>query len=215
MFEVVNIILTTTPLTLRSLSFIVRSVVEECLIGAPAGGPTVGKEMSLEDYKRVVRSAAKRRDGTLVYNGSVDHASILAEAIFENANKYVWILSEKLNARVYGREEVIEQAELFLADPDHEVRVIVEDGSEANRRDHPFFEKFASQDNVKFRAVDERVAGLYKFNAIVMDGDCYRFESDKAECTAVAAFGDPDKAEVVQSLFETIWQLATPLDSLN
>lgn len=171
--------------------------------------------MKLEDYKRQIKSAAKTRDGSPVYNGSVEHASILAEAMFEHANQYVSVLSESLNARVYGGDDVMEQAELFLADPDHRVRVVVEDGSEANRRGHPFFEKFSSYPNVEFRTIAPDLAALYQFNFIVMDDDSYRFEGDKRECTAVAAFGDKSNAEALSKSFERLWNLAKPLASLN
>lgn len=161
--------------------------------------------MNLEHYRKQIKSAAKARVGTLVYNGSIEHASILAETMFEFANDHVWILSEKLNARVYGGEAVLEQAKVFLADPRHTVRILLEDGSAENRRDHPFFDSFENHPNVEVRAVPEAIAELYKFNLLSMDGDSYRFEADKSACAAVAAFGDKDGAQHVENLFSSLW----------
>ena len=168
--------------------------------------------MNLEHYKKQIKLAAKARVGTLVYNGSIEHASILAETMFEFANDHVWILSEKLNARVYGGDSVLEQAELFLADPRHTVRILLEDGSEENRRDHPFFDKFERHPNVEVRSVPGALAKLYKFNLLSMDGDSYRFEADKSECAAVAAFGDKDGALHVERLFLSLWGECLPVE---
>ncbi len=161
--------------------------------------------MSSSDFKTRVREAALVRDGRPLYNGTLDHASILTEAMFASANKHVWILSGKLNARVYGRSEVVEEAKLFLADPDHEVRILVEDGSDENREGHPLFELCEKMGNAKIRGVPEALSQAYEFHACVMDGDSYRFERNKEKCEAIAAFGDEDGAQNIERLFEMIW----------
>ncbi|MER9216018.1 hypothetical protein NKI54_28905 [Mesorhizobium sp. M0663] len=162
-------------------------------------------------YRARLRLAAALRDGKPIYNGSQDHASAIVEAMFEHANESVSILSGKLNPRVYGQSEVIEQASLFLAEPDHKLRVLVEDGSESSIQDHPFFEKFIAYKNVEVREVPAAYQDLYKFHFLVMDSDSYRFEADKSECVAVAVFGDKAGAKNIANIFESLWAPSTPI----
>jgi hypothetical protein len=169
--------------------------------------------MSISDFKKKVQAAAKARNGEPLYNSSLEHAAILTEAMFQYANDEVCILSGELNARVYGRGEVVEQAKLFLADPDHSLRVLVESSSEADREDHPFYEEFLDHDNAKFRQVPPKLREKYIFHLMVMDGDSYRFEEDKGLPSAVAAFGDTSGGENLGRIFETLWDNSENLDS--
>ena len=70
---------------------------------------------SFDAYRQHVRSLAQRHDGGVVFNESIEHASTVIESLFANANHGVDILTGVLNPRVYGREEVITEARLFLA----------------------------------------------------------------------------------------------------
>ena len=66
-------------------------------------------------YVEKVRRAAISRNGEPLYNGSVDHAAVLAEAMFTHAEKSVDILTGELNARVYGGAAVVDRVKEFLS----------------------------------------------------------------------------------------------------
>ena len=159
--------------------------------------------MSLDSYRARVELLARNRAGDPIYNGSTEHAVIVVEAMFAHARKRMRILSGKLNARVYSPDEVIGQARLFLADPSHQVQILLEDDSAL--KDNPFYEEFSDQENVKFKKVPEDFQVLYDFHVLVMDDDSYRFESDKTEHAAIAAFGDKDGAMNLGGMYDYLW----------
>jgi hypothetical protein len=167
--------------------------------------------MEIDRYRKHVRELAAKRDGTPVYNSSLQHASVLAETMFEFGNKEVCIFSGKLNANVFGTPEVLKRAELFLADPATKVRVLVENGDSLDERDHPFVNKFARRDDVEFRALQADVANSVKFNYIVMDEDSYRFESDKDLPEAIASFGDEKGGKNLTQVFDELWNQSSKL----
>ncbi len=166
-------------------------------------------------YRERVRGAVGARDGEPLFNGTLGHASILTEEMFASAKKCIWILSGKLNAEVYGREEVVKKARAFLDDPDHEVRILVEDGSKESLEDNPLFKLFEEKENAEIKVVPEDLSKRYDFHAWVMDDDSYRFERDKTKCAAIAAFGDKDGAQHIKGLFETIWDGSPVSPQLN
>lgn len=161
-----------------------------------------------DSYRELVQKLARERTGEPVFNTSLDHAGVLIEAMFQHARGSVNILTGKLNARVYGREEVVQQARLFLADPGHEVRILIEDASEEALREHPFFEAFSDNSNLHVKLVNRDLAPGYKFHFTVMDGDSYRFERDKESPAAVAAFGDTEGATSMSTFFDALWSVS-------
>ncbi len=162
--------------------------------------------MLSSDFKMRVREAVRDRDGRPLFNATLDHASILTEAMFANANDYIWILSGKLNARVYGRSKTVEEAKLFLVDPNHKLRILVENGSKESLKDNPLFTLCEEKENAEVRLVPEKMSKRYDFHAWVMDNNSYRFEEDKTKPEAIAAFGDEDGAQNIKELFKTIWK---------
>ncbi|MBW8320464.1 MAG: hypothetical protein K0M49_15370 [Arenimonas sp.] len=159
----------------------------------------------IDKYRERVKNAAEARKGEPLYNGSLDHAAVLAEAMFQHAQKEVCILSGELNARVYGRADVVEQANLFLADPDHTAKILVESESALDWENHPLLKAISDNGNAEVKVVPENVRGLYNFHFIVMDSDSYRFEKDRGEPVAIAAFGDKKGGENMRNIFSTLW----------
>ncbi len=167
--------------------------------------------MSLEGYRERVRRLARARDGEPIYNGSLDHAAIIVEEMFSHATRDVSILTGELNARVYGPDEVVEAARLFLADSETRVRVMLEEKNNEAAGRHPFRHAFADHPHVEFRYVPPQIQETYKFHFMVMDDDSYRFEQDKNQPAAIAAFGDPDGAGSMRHVFGMIWDKSEKL----
>lgn len=170
--------------------------------------------MSLTDFKKRVKAAAAVKANKPLYNSSLDHAAVLAEQMFFSAEKEVCLLSGELNPKVYGRDDVVEAATLFAADPDHKLNILLEETSADDRAGHPFFDEFFTKkrDNVKFRLAPKALQEAYKFHFMVVDSDSYRFERDKSEPTAVAAFGDSEGGENLREIFETLWKSSKVLN---
>lgn len=163
------------------------------------------RALNMEEYiERVMRAAAERK-GEPVFNGSIDHARVIATAMFKHARKSVDIFSCDLNARVYGPDHVLDEAEFFLANKDHKVRVLLEKIPENDGTKHPFFKRFSGYSNIETRVLDKNMAKQINFHLMVADNDCYRFEQDKKNVAAIASWGDPKGGEHLKSVFETLW----------
>lgn len=162
--------------------------------------------IAIPDYRQQVKDAALKRSGEPLYNGSLDHASVLAAAMFEHAKSDVCILTGKLNAHVYAKPDVIQRARLFLATPGHTVKVLLENPDEIDAEDHPFVKVFGGKDDVTFKHADILKELPYHF--MVMDGDCYRFEEDKHKPSAIAAFGDSRGGSNLRTVFNDLWEQA-------
>ena len=167
---------------------------------------------SLDEYRQHIRLLALKRGGDPIYNASVEHASVVIEEMFARARKQVDILSGSLNARVYGRHRVIEEARLFLASSHtNRLRIIVESDSLRDREIHPFFRAVHDYPNIKLRTAPSDVQDLYGFHFLVVDTDCYRFERDKKQADAIATFGDRRGAQNIKGIFEQLWERCSPV----
>jgi len=168
--------------------------------------------MTLEQYRELVQKLARKRDGEAFYNESLDHAAIIAENMFGYAHDRVSILTGKLDARVYGPEAVVDKARIFLVDPKHSLRILVEDGIE-ELKSHPLMKLFCNgknaavgkHGNAEIRKVPDDLRGTYKFHFLVTDGDSYRFEQDKTKPVAVAAFGEAKGGANLEGIFNKLW----------
>jgi hypothetical protein len=164
---------------------------------------------NLVEYKKRVEQLARLRNGEPISNGSHDHAAIIIEQMFKSAEKQVSILSGNLNARVYGRTDVVEQAKLFLTESERRVRILLESHDPLILKDHPLFERLRNNENLSVKVVPEELREKYEYHFLVMDDDSYRFEPTKDAPTAVAAFGDKKTAENILNIFNMLWEVST------
>ena len=171
--------------------------------------------MSLHEFRKKVRNASIARDGEPLYNGSLDHAAILTEQLFDSGAGEMCLLSGELNAKVYGKNDVIEAASIFLADPDNSLKLLVEKTSKLDREGHPFYDRFFNQNrsNIEFKSVDENTAKTYNFHFAVVGADSYRFERDKSLPSAIAAFGDCEGGKNLQEIFDGLWEMSDDINS--
>ena len=168
--------------------------------------------LRLETFRERVERAASARNGEPIYNGSLEHAAVIVEMMFGNAHKNVDILTGRLNARIYARDRVVEQARLFLVDHSHKVRILIEeDVGDDELMNHPFLAGRTGARNVEVHRLDAGMRDGVPFHLLVMDGDSYRFEQDKRVHEAVAAFGNETVAANLQHIFDTVWAHSTPV----
>lgn len=164
-------------------------------------------------YRQKVKAFARECSGEPIFNAAVEHASIVIETIFSVAEKSVSVLSGTLNPRVYGRDEVITEARLFLVSSyRNALRIILESDSPLDRQRHPLLRACAEFDNVQLRLAPPEVQELYDFHFVVANNDCYRFESDKRRPVATTKFGDAEGATNLNKIYEELWQQCRPID---
>lgn len=170
--------------------------------------------MNLDAYRNQVQSIAADRSGGAIYNGSLDHAAIVVETLFSNAKQNVMILTGNLNARVYGRNDVILQAELFLvSDASNRMRIILEEDKPENRELHPLLKRLSSYRGLSLKYAPPDLQASYEFHFVAADNDCYRFERDKTKSSAIAAFGDAERAPILTDFFEKTWDQCRPFST--
>jgi len=158
----------------------------------------------MEDYVERVARAALERKGEPVFNGSVDHARVIVEALFKHANSKIDIFSGHLNARVYGPDRVVDEAEQFLAGPSRTLRILLENSDAVSTR-HPLLARLQGAQNMKIRHLPADISAVINFHLAVADSDCYRFEADKNQVSAVAAWGDKIGGLNLQDIFDSLW----------
>jgi hypothetical protein len=157
------------------------------------------------DYGELLRSRIEARDGTPLPNGTPVYEMMLMLVMFKNAGSIIRILTGKLNARVYGSEEVISAAKQFLANPDHRLEIIFEEeiGDEDLAR-HPLLAALEERSNLELWRVRPEWQGKLLSHFALMDGDSYRFEADKTKPSGVAVFGDKEHFRLLANAFEAI-----------
>ena len=158
-------------------------------------------------YRRKVGRLAELRTGAPILNSSPDHAEIVIQQIFQSAEHSVDILSGNLTPRVYGRDLVVREVSLFLAESHrNRVQIILEQDCVEDRRLNPFLREISKFENVEMRHASEDVKKLYDFHYIVTDNNCYRFEPDRQYAVAVAAFGHEIGGKRLRSLHKELWE---------
>lgn len=172
---------------------------------------------TLDSYRQMVHDFAIRRDGKPLYNASDEHAAIVVEEIFRWADNEVWILTGHLAPRIFARPGVLMWADIFLSDPDNELRLLVKEGDLPKLAANSAYEIFKQGPNVQVRALPDEVERTVAFRFMIADSDIYRFEPDKARCDAVAAFGSADVTQNLRSIYDDLWAVSYEVDreSLN
>lgn len=179
------------------------------MIDALRGGKS---SMNLTEYRQHVRTLAMRRDGQPVFNATVEHASIVIQHLFSSAERSIDILTGTLNPRVYGRDPVIKEAQLFmLTSPDSRIRIILEEDSSDIRMRHPLLVALGEFKNVAVKFADQGVRSRYGFHFMVTDNDNYRFESDKERPAAIASFGHTEGSKNLRDAYSVLWEQCTEL----
>jgi hypothetical protein len=159
----------------------------------------------LPDYAALIEDRIAKRDGTPLLNGTLDHAMMIIQAMFSHAVQSVKILTGTLNARVYGNEAVISAARQFLANPDHRLEIVFEEKiEELDLAHHPLLAALEGRENLQIWRVMPEYQGKFVSHFALMDDDSYRFEADKSQTSAVAAFGDKKRFKQLDSAFASV-----------
>lgn len=159
----------------------------------------------MKEYAEKIDRLIREKTGEAVPNSSIDHASILLERMFDNAQSSVRIFSGSLNKLAYGRPEILAAAERFLWDESHHLDIVVEDDID---EDHPFADILA-RSNVQVSKLPPESSDVIKFHFSLMDDCGYRYEGDKNKPGAIAAFGQTDMGNTLADIFTMLADSST------
>jgi hypothetical protein len=166
--------------------------------------------MDIDEYRSHINRLVSEMAGETVLNGSHAHAAIIVERMFANAKSEMSILTRNFDSRIYGAKETVEQAELFLGNPDRKANIIIENLDSVALERHPFWKRLNDYPNLTFYHLKPELSHSIKVNFSVMDNNGYRFEKDKTEPVAIASFGDTGFAGQLKNLFSKIMNLSQP-----
>jgi hypothetical protein len=170
---------------------------------------------TLEEYRLHIDRLMREMSGEIVLNGSYEHAAVIVERMFANARRCVNILSLRLDQRVYGTPETVQEAARFLRDSAHSARILVESLDTAELEKHPFIVRMRdaiARRALQIRKLPSHVSDNLAVNFSLMDGNLgYRFEENKEEAIATAAFGPTPFAQKLEPVFESLWKRGEPV----
>lgn len=166
----------------------------------------------LQEYREKVFSAAEQRDGSEpIFNGTLEHASVVMEAMFKHANERISILTGWLNPDVYAQLHVLVAARDFVLYHERaKVEILIEEYDEWMINVHPLIlvlNRVAGErtDAIQVKGVPRSVVDSYNYHFMVMDDDCFRYEDDRNKPAAIALFGNRDSAMHLRGIFDVIW----------
>ena len=108
--------------------------------------------MSLHRYRKQIDDLITgRSELPYMLNGSENHAAIIVERMFANANTHMRILTRRLDPAIYADDEVLLQAQSFASNPDSSTRILVEDISDDSLEIHDMGIMAEALPNVEIR----------------------------------------------------------------
>lgn len=175
---------------------------------------TDGKNNHLDliEYWIKVMNAARRRKGEQIYNYDTAHAQVVIESLLRAATSRLNILSGALHPGVYSDDRTLDALEEFLRDKNSSARVLVESEPKDGWLEHPFVQRAIQSGQVQFRKVSEADRQRYRFHFTTMDGDSFRFEPDRREHSAIAVFGDAEKTQNLDDIFDSLWAVSSTVN---
>ena len=169
--------------------------------------------MNSDEYRNLIDRAIRDGSGEPILNGSHAHATVIVERMFAHAKETMRILTRKFDPRIYGTTDTVEQAKLFLGDPNRKCKILIEQISPEALDTHPFMEEmspFLASGNLQICQVPKFARELINVNFAVMDERGFRFEEDKTEAVALAVFGGAGSklTTSLRVLYDKIWTLS-------
>ena len=167
------------------------------------------KKEIFENYKEYVKEKAKKKDAEIFPNGTVEHAKVVIENLFEIAQRKINIFSGQL-ADVYESDVILENIKKFLEKSNSELKILLQDVEKNSKKlkKNAFVklcEDFSEKCEIQTAAEDDKTR---KNHFITVDGKSYRFEPNKKEKRAIACFNDKDFTKKIDGVFKAMFERA-------
>jgi hypothetical protein len=139
-------------------------------------------------YREGVASLLEAHANKMINNGLPEHAAVLFEQFFKNAQEQVCIFCKNLAAPVFGRQFVVDAAREALG-RGIRIEILLQDSQPEQSSFTDLLRKAPS--GVTITTAQSEVAKTFKVNFAVMDLRAYRFEEDRERFKATANMFDP------------------------
>jgi hypothetical protein len=167
--------------------------------------PRSSMNSEVRAYKESVEQLMLSGSSMQVLNGKPEHAAVLFELFFKNAQRFIKIFCHRLDKRVFDRPEVIEAA-ADAAKRGVAIDIIVQSKSESLR----FLNRLKTLDikeSIRMELtenVDKPLVSQLEVNFAVMDDRAYRLEPDLRELKATACMNDTTTARQLAKSFNLL-----------
>ena len=167
--------------------------------GAASLGPKSSWDAVTSTYIRKLNNALAKKRPYVTYNRDTSHARVVAIAGFENAEREICLLSQRLDLDVYGGLAAVETMGSFLGKAGTHLKVLVEDDIlEA----HPMLDLINRRENATIKKVPAPLTEKYQCNFMIVDHIGYRYEPNRDSCNATVVFHDEEKLDMIDILRE-------------
>lgn len=172
----------------------------------------------MENYRKLVKKLADEGSSDLIPNGGVEHAEVLIENIFYHAKNTVRVFTGRLNARVYGAKDIVDNAKEFLQlDKNNKLQILIQEYSDDDLKQfasHNLITMCKEQfdDMCEIKAVNDADDKNVDSHFVVMDEIGYRFEPNKEKPTAIGCFNDAEKAKILNQMFDKMFERGKDLE---
>lgn len=175
----------------------------------------------MEEYRRTVEAYAAQHENYLFHNEGNEHALIIFENIFKNANKTIRIAANNLcNSEVVDRAEYIDPLIKFL-DNGGVLKNLLKDAPNVDndelRKTNSLYRALYNHEaykngNVQFKSGNGKCfhnSDGKEVHFCTADGHMYRLENDIENRKALCNFGDSNKTKELDNVFDRVF------DSIN
>lgn len=169
----------------------------------------------IDEYKRMIKLFADGKIAIRIPNGRPEHASILMQAMFENATSTVRIFTRDLNEKIYGSAEMLKAVRSFIDRPNSCLKILFQNNQSLSLvEQHPLLKEITNITSSGQHGTIEikNAVGSYANNAAnhfaVMDNDAFRYETNHDGCKAVANFYEPKIAKNLIQAFDSAFSMA-------
>lgn len=179
---------------------------------------------SMEEYKEAVRYFASKKKNFDIHNEGNDCAKVIFTNLFLNASNEIRIVANTLRNPVVDSPDYQDALCSFLAREDSTLHIIINHlpdtvGDATNQN---IYRRLYLHPAYKEGRIIIKNAGRDRFflrkkpvNFCVADGLMYRVENDIEKRTAFCNFGNPEKAEPLERLFDNVFDKIEDKVDLN
>lgn len=187
----------------------------------PVQEPRYFKENLIEDYVEFVKKQADNRTNVIFNNSSIAHSVVIAENMFNIAEKSIKILSGTLSGIYYSKVKTFLMNAAKRINKDGAIKIITideTDNEKIKKLDDDFknINKELGKDVIKYIALDYKAKHKEIAHFYVIDSQAWRIEKphntikdNNEEVKARVCFNDKEIGTELSNNYDTVWGFIT------
>lgn len=169
---------------------------------------------SYEEYKRIVKSLADKKDGFPFHNSGEEHAAIVMSNIFRTAQKELFIIAGDFNGKVSSNPDYLLEFKSFLERGGSAQILLDKDFENINAELQTLlkFYNYYYPEKVYLGFTDNKFLDSTTGKPVhitIGDSRMYRLEYDTSAYMARCSFNDPEKVSEYLTQFKELKEKST------